>query len=254
MDKDKIGRNFSRYARYYDRYCNMQNLSASGLIDRISPRKFKRILDIGCGTGNYTKRLREFYPDARITAIDISQDMVDIAREKLNGADIRFIVGDAEKLEINGEFDFITSNACFQWFDNLALALLEYKRLLRRDGVLLFSVFGPLTFYELGESIKGLSKNATGIISERFIEYKTIKDIMERLFKKNEFKEKLFKESHSSLEELLKKIRYTGTAANGTTRQGLWTASSIEAIDKIYREKFKAITATYQVFFCKGVK
>lgn len=45
----------------------------------------QRILEIGCGTGHNLLRLRRQFPDAEITGIDLSADMLTIAREKVPG-------------------------------------------------------------------------------------------------------------------------------------------------------------------------
>ena len=53
---------------------------------------------------------------------------------------------------------------------------------------------------------------------------------------------------------LLKKIKYTGTRGNGAERKSFWTSKMVNDLEKIYRKRCKDIIATYQVFFCRGVK
>ena len=53
---------------------------------------------------------------------------------------------------------------------------------------------------------------------------------------------------------LLERIRYTGTQGNGSNSKGLWTPKMIDSLDKVYKKCFKDIIATYQVFYCKGVR
>lgn len=51
-----------------------------------------RILEIGCGTGTNIKKLKQHFPDARITGIDLSDDMLEIARKKMgNQKNIQFL-------------------------------------------------------------------------------------------------------------------------------------------------------------------
>ncbi len=91
IDKELIKRNFSRYAEYYDQYCSVQSLCARKLIEKnktdcirslLSKRASGplRILEIGCGTGNYTKLLIKRFPNAEIKALDISPAMIKIAK------------------------------------------------------------------------------------------------------------------------------------------------------------------------------
>lgn len=273
VDKEIIKRNFSRYAKFYDEYATIQNLCVLRLIAKTEANGFDKILDIGCGTGNYTKLLKNRYPTAHIKAIDISREMVEIAKEKLHGRMIEFIIGDAEVMDFKEQFDFITSNASFQWFEDLETTLLKYKNLLNRNGVISFSIFGPLTFYELNQSLRGVFGEGVSISSCNFIEKVKIKKILEKYFKEVDIEQKIYKEKYTSLSELLKKIKYSGIrgngvnpvrdtkalegnakVSNGVNKKGFWMPKMVNDLEEIYRKRFKHIIATYEVFFCKGMK
>ena len=203
---------------------------------------------------NYTKLLKERFPGASIKAIDISPAMIEVAKEKLEDRRIEFIITDGEAIDFKEKFDLISSNASFQWFEDLEKALSRYKRLLNKNGIILFSAFGPLTFYELDESLKELSGEDVSVSSCNFFEKARIEEILKRLFKKIEVEQKIYKENYNSLSELLKKIRYTGTRGNGADRKNFWTPKMMDELERIYKKKSQDITATYQIFFCKGVK
>ena len=83
MDKKTIARNFSRYAYAYDRYSDVQREAAFELLMLIKKGRFNRIMEVGCGTGNYTLLLREKFKKARIKAVDISDKMIEVASDKL---------------------------------------------------------------------------------------------------------------------------------------------------------------------------
>ena len=114
ITKATIKHNFSRHATRYDRYCRIQEWAATELLRDPSLGSFSRILDIGCGTGNLTQRLRERYPAAHIQAIDLCPNMLTLAREKSAGLGIDFRVGDAEIGDLGGPYDLIDSNAALQ--------------------------------------------------------------------------------------------------------------------------------------------
>ncbi|MEA3305918.1 MAG: malonyl-ACP O-methyltransferase BioC [Candidatus Omnitrophota bacterium] len=253
LDKELIKKNFSKYARYYDRHASVQNLCALKLIERIKAGGFGKILDVGCGTGNYTGLLKERFPMAKIKAMDISGEMIEIAKEKLNDNSIEFIIADGETTNFEERFDLIGSNAVFQWFENLEITLSGYKDSLNEKGVISFSIFGPLTFNELDGSLKELYGDEAAISSRGFAEKETIEKILKGLFRKIEVEQKIYKERYASLLKLLKKIKYTGTRGNGLNKN-FWTAGKADKTEKIYKKKYKDIIATYQVFFCKGVK
>ncbi|UCD55755.1 MAG: malonyl-ACP O-methyltransferase BioC [Candidatus Omnitrophota bacterium] len=253
-NKEIIKRNFSRYARYYDNYSDIQDCCGLKLIGKLNSDGFGNILDVGCGTGNYTGLLRKRFPLAKIKAVDISGEMIEIARKKLQDKQIEFAVRDAEKIDSKDPLDLITSNVSFQWFVDLEKALLNYKKSLKPGGAVLFSTFGPLTFYELNNALKELFKEKKEINSRRFLEKIRITKIMEGLFKKVEIEEETFKESHVSLRELLKKIKYSGIRGSGVNTKNFWVSERIDKLENIYKKKFDGIVATYQVFMCKGVK
>lgn len=70
MDKSNIAHNFSRYAHLYDKYAGVQNQAALELVSSLKNNNFSKILELGCGTGNYTLMLREKFRDARIKAVE----------------------------------------------------------------------------------------------------------------------------------------------------------------------------------------
>ncbi len=83
MDKKTLARNFSRCASVYDKHANIQRRAASELMEELPRSDFTSILEIGCGTGGYTRLLRERFKYAAITSVDIAEKMVAVARQKL---------------------------------------------------------------------------------------------------------------------------------------------------------------------------
>ncbi|MFF2022894.1 class I SAM-dependent methyltransferase [Streptomyces sp. NPDC058171] len=78
-----------------------------------------RVLDLGCGHGHYASRVRELGA-ARVTGVDLSPEMVRLAREALpeNATGIDFRVGDAESLGAVGEFDVVMAVWLFPYTDS----------------------------------------------------------------------------------------------------------------------------------------
>ncbi|NIA08209.1 MAG: malonyl-ACP O-methyltransferase BioC [Nitrospiraceae bacterium] len=255
--KDIIIRNFSQCANHYDQYADIQNFCASRLIKKTNNANFLRILEIGCGTGNYTRLLAKRFPEAQIEAIDISRDMLLIAEKKLANRHIKFTSCDGEAIDLAGNFDLITSNSCLQWFEDLKKSLHTYRdMLIPRKGIILFSVFGPLTFWELNKSLKEAMGGDTKIAAANFIKKEDIKRALKKYFKEVNIEEKILKKRYPSFIELLKTIKYTGTRGDYIIKK-IWTPNMISKIEHIYRERFsradqKYISVTYQFFFCKA--
>ena len=251
MDKKTIAGNFSRYARTYDAYADIQRKTGLELLSWVKKGRFKSIMELGCGTGNYTLLLRERFKNAKIRAVDISDKMIEIAGDKLWDKGVEFMVRDAEGLAMYEEFDLITSNACLQWFQDLEKALAGYRAMLKKNGVILFSSFGPLTFRELGYSLRGALKNSA-VAADGFISGKETKMILRDNFKDAEIKEVRYEESFDSLIALLNKIKHTGERGAGIGDKFSFSRRALGEIERVYLNRFHRIKATYQVFFCRG--
>ncbi|MFL2593741.1 MAG: peptide chain release factor N(5)-glutamine methyltransferase [Flavobacteriaceae bacterium] len=72
----------------------------------------KEILDIGTGSGCIAISLAKNLPNAKVTALDISIDALDVAKEnaRLNNVDIEFIKADIFEYQSNKKYDVIVSN------------------------------------------------------------------------------------------------------------------------------------------------
>jgi len=249
MDKETIARNFSRYANSYDRHADVQRYAADELLRQIKGDGFKKILELGCGTGNYTGLLRNRFIDAKIIAVDISREMVRVAEEKLKGKNIEFLIRDAEKLDFKDKFDLISSNAAFQWFEELENCLLTYKGMLEEGGVISFSSFGPQTFVELNTVLKSVLGNKA-IVVDGFMDKEELETILRQNFKSAKVKEIRYKDDFATLKDLLQKIKCTGTRGNGLNAKVYFNRKILEDLEKAYLKKFNKIIATCQVIFC----
>lgn len=253
MGKLKITSNFSRYADLYDKYADVQNKAAAKLLSSLKSSKFLKILELGCGTGNYTLMLRERFKDASIKAWDISDEMIKVAKGKLKDKSIEFIVADAERVIATKEFDLITSNACFQWLNNLDQVLQGYAKSLCTEGTVCFSIFGPQTFYELNTVLKATVKDSP-VAADYFCNRDKLKVMLEDNFKSVKIDEGRYRERFGNLKGLLEKIKYSGVRGNGLSKKVYFSRGLFEQLEKSYLDKFQGIYATYQVFFCRGEK
>ena len=254
LDKETLVNNFSRYAPSYDNYTDAQN-EAAGMLVRLLPADgIADILEIGCGTGNYTALLKNRFKDAKIKAIDISEPMVRLARQKLNDARLSFDVGDAEEAELGGKYDLVTSNATFHWLSDLEGVIKKTERSLSKNGLLFFSAFGPNTFLELKNSIAGVSARNVPMTPDLFLKRTEVDSLLQKYFKKVQVTERLIRESYASLRGLLEKIKYSGTRGSGAKVRNVWSPDLLAKIERQYLERFGSIEATYQVFFCEARK
>ena len=107
---------------------------ASELIGRIKLKTPEKIYDLGCGPGNSTALLRRRWPDAEITGIDSSQDMLLEAKDLEIGAHWRL-----ENIEVwkpKTKPHLIFSNAALQWLGNHEELFSRLLGFLKPGGVL----------------------------------------------------------------------------------------------------------------------
>ena len=116
----------------YKKFIKQRSQPAKDLAMRIAHYAPKTVLDIGCGPGNSTKILKEIFPTAKLLGIDSSPNM--IAKAKEDHPDIDFCVCNA--LSIEGKFDVIYSNACFQWIPDHKTFLPDLMEKLNANGFL----------------------------------------------------------------------------------------------------------------------
>jgi ubiquinone/menaquinone biosynthesis C-methylase UbiE len=86
-----------------------------------------RILDLGTGTGAAAAWLAERYPDAQVTGVDVAEEMVRLARDRVAAGDdgrLRFEVADAAALEFEtGAFDLVVQVSAPAFFAETARVL-----------------------------------------------------------------------------------------------------------------------------------
>jgi trans-aconitate 2-methyltransferase len=102
------------------------------VLGRLELRGDETVLDAGCGSGRITEALIERLPDGRVIAVDASQSMVDAARERLPGADVRQV--DLLDLELDEPVDAILSTATFHWIADHARLFARLRGALRLGG------------------------------------------------------------------------------------------------------------------------
>lgn len=158
----------------------VDQVETKAVFDLFQPQPGEKILDLGCGTGNFSIKLAQ--KGCQVTGIDISETMLERAAEKANklDLDINFIKTDALNLEFEANhFDSVFSMAALEFIEDLKKAVQEMKRVVKPGGKILLgtirkesdwgrlyqkqaqkekSVFGHATFRE-PEELEKLDKN-----------------------------------------------------------------------------------------------
>jgi trans-aconitate 2-methyltransferase len=100
-------------AKLYLKFSGQRARPAADLIAQIKIDDPKRIIDLGCGTGNSTEQLHARWPQANLTGLDSSPEMLSTARTNHPGW--KWIASSIEAWQPDSAFDLIFSNACLHW-------------------------------------------------------------------------------------------------------------------------------------------
>jgi trans-aconitate 2-methyltransferase len=101
-----------------------------GLLDLLAPQQGERILDVGCGTGQLTRKMAEAGAD--VVGIDSSAEMIGQARQ--NYPHLQFALQDVTTMSYQNEFDAVFSNATLHWVLNGEAAARAMARALKPNG------------------------------------------------------------------------------------------------------------------------
>lgn len=99
----------------YEQFKKERSAPFFDLLHLTEPISNLLILDLGCGTGEYTSKLSDYFKNARISGIDTSEEML-VKAKKFQTRRLQFIQRSIEEqLCLNDKFDLIFSNAAIQW-------------------------------------------------------------------------------------------------------------------------------------------
>jgi len=133
----------------YEEYGVVQRHVAKKLSRCLPDANPKRILEIGCGSGFLTRLLLDEYPEAEITALDISKQMIDFAATRHGAAHIEWEHVDFSDYLSSEPFDLIVSSSSLHWLPDLTAAFSKIKSLLSEGGQCIFASMLKDTFFEL---------------------------------------------------------------------------------------------------------
>jgi len=157
FDRRRLQHNFGRAAAGYAEVAVLQRETESRLLEQLEVLEAKvpaRILDVGSGPGRASGVMKGRWPKTEVIALDIAMPMLrQVPRHTRFWRPVKRVCAEAAHLPFaDSSIDLIFSNLCLQWVPDLPAALAEFRRVLREDGLLLFSSFGPDTLIELREA------------------------------------------------------------------------------------------------------
>ncbi len=183
FDKHALRRSFSAASDQYDDVAVLQAEVRQRLMERLTLFKLQPdvVLDLGCGTAISARTLQTRYPRAQVIAMDAAFGMLQRARSHwwFGRKSFKRVCADAQQLPLKSKsVDLIFSNLMLQWCDPPHVAFAEIQRVLKPNGMFIFSSFGPDTLHELRDAWANIDNH---IHVNRFIDMHDLGDAMMRV-------------------------------------------------------------------------
>jgi malonyl-CoA O-methyltransferase len=264
IDKARVRAAFDRAAPQYDAAAVLQREVRARMLQRLDVIRIqpRMILDAGTGTGQAAQGLAARYRDARVIALDIALGMLRVAAgtqpwwRRFAGRRQFELCADLEHLPLAaGSMDMIWSNLAVQWCNDLDRVFADMARVLRPEGLLTFSTFGPDTLKELREAGNADPEH---VHVSRFIDMHDIGDALVRAgFADPVLDVEHFVLTYDDVLAVMRDLKSIGAhnAAQGR-RRGLEGKSFLRNLEQRY-EQFRSdgkLPATFEVVYAHAWK
>jgi malonyl-CoA O-methyltransferase len=151
-----VRRRFDRAAAAFDAGDFVHRHAAEGLFERMSPMlvNVKTTLDAGAATGGASRELARRYRGSHVVRLDHSLEMLKQAKKSRSRfSRMSELQADALALPLRpGSVDLVFANMLLPWVDDLGQLFSGINRVLRKDGLFVFSALGPDSLHELRQA------------------------------------------------------------------------------------------------------
>jgi ubiquinone/menaquinone biosynthesis C-methylase UbiE len=147
----------------YDRYLGPTLFEpyARDLVERVRVPHGESVLEVACGTGIVTRRLRDrLSPEVKIVATDLNQSMIDYAARKFRvDENVEWKVADALDLPFGDQmFDAVICQFALMFFPDRQKALAEAYRVLKPEGQFIVSLWDAIERVDVGNAAQTVIK------------------------------------------------------------------------------------------------
>ena len=127
---------------------------ARDMANRISTLAPRSVLEIAAGTGVVTRAIAPLLSESRIMATDLNQGMLDRAASTLKADNVQWRQADAMNLPFeSGSFDAVICQFAAMFFPDKVKAFSEARRVLKKGGVFIFSVWDRIEDNEFADVV-----------------------------------------------------------------------------------------------------
>lgn len=207
----------------------------------------QHVLDAGCGSGHGHDPLRSRYPDMNYTGVDHSPALLQVAEERYGKkpslwdrlrnrpqTPATFVQADMADTGLQAESqNLIWSNMALHWHPDPHLVFTEWRRLLRANGMIIFSTLGPGSMTELREALNN-ANSQTQTLS--FVDMHDYGDqLLQHGFTDPVMDQETITLTYKTPEQLLEEVSVLGGNAHSARRAGLvskaWYQRLVDALN-----------------------
>lgn len=255
IDTGRVRKRFTRALDSYDCHAMAQQQITVRAADILKRHLYEqettgiplpaRCLEIGCGTGGFTRLLQHLLPQADWTLNDLCAESLPHASKHCI-LPPHLVSGDAEAVDMGTGYGLIASSSAFQWFHDPTGFTRKLAGMQKSKDTLLFSTFAPGNLQEVKEVTgKGLSYPSSGDWAKWLNKY----------YRLHLCTEEMIRLRFDSPKEVLLHLKYTGVTATGNT---LWTRGMQNEFIQRYKELYstgdKQVTLTYRPLYLLAVR
>ena len=128
------------------------------LITELNVKRGEKVLDLGCGTGQLTRKIADLGAD--VTGLDASPEMIGQARQNFPAS--RFMLCDAADMNFEGDFDAVFSNAALHWMLRADAVAQAMSRALRTGGRLVAELGGRGNIRTIANAVQATAARYLG--------------------------------------------------------------------------------------------
>ncbi len=146
-----VAASFGEAAQSYELHAGLQRAVADHLAEYLPKLERPRVLELGCGTGLFSRHLVSGYPAGHFVLTDVAPAMIAECRRNLAPAKtshISYEVMDAGEAGGHAGLDLIVSSMTLHWLADPVASLTRLEKLLSPGGTLLYATLGPDSFAE----------------------------------------------------------------------------------------------------------
>lgn len=242
--KERITRCFNKGSETYDTAAIVQTKVANDLIRRLTLVSAQNILEIGCGTGIFSRRIVTAFPQANVLLTDIASSMVEFCKKRFAGNScIDYICADGEHFSSNMKFDLIVSSMTLHWFLNIKNSFQRIMEYLTPGGQFVFAMLGKNSLIQWREICKHYQLS---IPTPSFPDF----EVLQKAFPSMQLEIETVQHCYPSAYDFLKSLKNIGATAAHRDHSPM-TAGSLR---QVLRECNSEIKINYEVIYGKFIK